>query len=139
MSNFARIKNVSKGQLILDFGAVTPGKEVLIKPDAILTISQAEYEYLTTSYKKMFKMGDIDTVSADGVDIVKAKNVYSDADVDKIVALTSGKFKTEIDKIENLDVLKTIRQKSEEEGKTKKYLEVIDERIKALNGNAILI
>lgn len=139
MSNFARIKNVSKGQLILDFGAVTPGKEVLVKPDTILTISHAEYEYLTTSCKKMFEFGDIDTIDADGLEIAKAENVYFDEDIDKIVALTAGKFKTAIDKIENLDALKMIRQKSMDEGKTKKFLEVIDERIKALNGDVVLI
>lgn len=87
----------------------------------------------------MFEFGDIDTVDADGLEIVKAKNVYSDEDINKIVALTAGKFKTAIDKIENLDVLKVIRQKSMDEGKTKKFLDVIDERIKALNGDVVLI
>lgn len=139
MSNFARIKNVSKGQLILDFGAVTPNKEILVKPDAALTISAAEYEYLTTSCKRMFEHGDIDTVSVEGVDAVEAQNVYSDEDIDKIVASAVAKFKNSIGKIENLDVLKVIRQKSVDEGKTKKFLDIVDERIKVLIGDSVLI
>lgn len=136
---FNKIKNVSRGSLILDLTAVTQEKIVVMKPDSFLTITADEYEYLTTSHRALFKH-DIETISvADDVKKVKTERIYTDKDIDAIVEMSEKNFNAEIKKIDCVEVLKDIRIKSEAEGKTKKFLNTIDKRIIELNGSVTLM
>lgn len=139
---FVKIKNTSRGYLFLDLGVENDNKVIEMKPDATAAISESAWSYLVNGCPNLFKNGDVELVSAPkdaDVEEVKSENVYSDEDIAKLVEKTIKPFKTAISKIDSLSVLKDIRLKATEEGKTKPFMDAIDERIKELADGSLLI
>lgn len=137
---YVRIQNTSRGTLILDLNMATRGKVITLKPNAKAAITSDEYEYLTSDCPNLFKNGDINTVSGnDEVEVVKSENVYSEEDIAKIIELNLTQFTKKIKGITSVDVLKDIRISADKEGKTDKFMKVIDNRIMELEPNVTLI
>ena len=117
-------------------------KVITMKPDATAAISTSAWDYLANACPNLFKNGDVMLVKKpDGVEVetVEVENLYSNEDIAKLVEKSINPFKKEIAKIDSLSVLKDIRLKAAEEGKTSKFMEVIDARIKELADGSILI
>lgn len=139
---FVKIKNTSRGYLFLDLGVENDNKVIEMKPNVTAAITETAWNYLVNQCPNLFKNGDIELVSAPkGAEIeeVESENVYSDEDITKLVEKTIKPFKTAIAKIDSLSVLKDIRLKATEEGKTKPFMDAIDEKIKELADGSLLI
>lgn len=138
-SNFVKIENISMGLLILDLRAVTRDKIIKMKAGEAATIKDIEYEYLTTSHRSLFNH-DIKTLNVpENVEMVETEHEYTDEEINKIVSMPQTKYKAAIEKIDSLDVLKVIRMKSVDEGKTSKFIDVLDAHIKELADGVVLI
>lgn len=139
---FVKVRNTSRGYLFLDLGVENDNKVIQMKPDSTAAISETAWNYLVNQCPNLFHNGDIEMVSApDDADIEKAEtgNVYSDKDIAKLVEKNLASFKKEIAKIDSLSVIKDIRLKAQEEGKSKGFMEAIDAKIKELADGSLLI
>lgn len=139
---FVKVRNTSRGYLFLDLGVENDNKVIQMKPDSTAAISETAWNYLVNQCPNLFHNGDIELVSApDDVDIekIETENVYSDKDIAKLVEKNLAPFKKEIAKIDSLSVIKDIRLKAQEEGKSKGFMEAIDAKIKELADGSLLI
>ena len=139
---FVKVRNTSRGYLFLDLGVENDNKVIQMKPDSTAAISETAWNYLVNQCPNLFHNGDIELVSApDDVDIekIETENVYSDKDIAKLVEKNLAPFKKEIAKIDSLSVIKDIRLKAQEEGKSKEFMEAIDAKIKELADGSLLI
>ena len=139
---FLRIKNTSRGYLFLDLGVENDNKVIEMKPDATAAISETAWNYLANQCPNLFHNGDVELVSAPKdaeIEKVETENVYSDKDIADLVEKNLTQFKKAIAKIDSLSVIKDIRLKAQEEGKSKGFMEVIDAKIKELSNGSLLI
>ena len=139
---FVKVRNTSRGYLFLDLGVENDNKVIQMKPDSTAAISETAWNYLVNQCPNLFHNGDIELVSApDDADIekIETENVYSDKDIAKLVEKSLAPFKKEIAKIDSLSVIKDIRLKAQEEGKSKGFMEAIDAKIKELADGSLLI
>lgn len=139
---FLRIKNTSRGYLFLDLGVENNNKVIEMKPDATAAISETAWNYLANQCPNLFHNGDIELVSVPKdaeIEKVETENVYSDKDIADLVEKNLTQFKKAIAKIDSLSVIKDIRLKAQEEGKSKGFMEVIDAKIKELSNGSLLI
>lgn len=139
---FLRIKNTSRGYLFLDLGVENDNKVIEMKPDATAAISETAWNYLVNQCPNLFHNGDVELVSAPKdaeIEKVETENVYSDKDIADLVEKNLTQFKKAIAKIDSLSVIKDIRLKAQEEGKSKGFMEVIDAKIKELSNGSLLI
>lgn len=139
---FLRIKNTSRGYLFLDLGVENNNKVIEMKPDATAAISETAWNYLVNQCPNLFHNGDVEMVSAPKdaeIEKVETENVYSDKDIADLVEKNLTQFKKAIAKIDSLSVIKDIRLKAQEEGKSKGFMEVIDAKIKELSNGSLLI
>ena len=139
---FVKVRNTSRGYLFLDLGVENDNKVIQMKPDSTAAISETAWNYLVNQCPNLFHNGDIELVSApDDADIekIETENVYSDKDIAKLVEKNLAPFKKEIAKIDSLSVIKDIRLKAQEEGKSKGFMEAIDAKIKELADGSLLI
>lgn len=139
---FVKVHNTSRGYLFLDLGVENDNKVIEMKPDAIAAISDTAWDYLVNQCPNLFKNGDLELVSVPQdveVEHVETENLYSDEDIAKLVEKSINPFKKEIAKIDSLSVIRDIRLKAQEEGKTKQFMDVIDARIAELADGSILI
>lgn len=139
---FLRIKNTSRGYLFLDLGVENDNKVIEMKPDATAAISETAWNYLVNQCPNLFHNGDVELVSAPKdaeIEKVETENVYSDKDIADLVEKNLTQFKKAIVKIDSLSVIKDIRLKAQEEGKSKGFMEVIDAKIKELSNGSLLI
>ena len=139
---YVRIKNTSRGYLFLDLGVENDNKVIEMKPDATAAISETAWNYLVNQCPNLFHNGDIEMVSAPKdaeIEKVETENVYSDKDIADLVEKNLTQFKKAIAKIDSLSVIKDIRLKAQEEGKSKGFMEVIDAKIKELSNGSLLI
>lgn len=140
--NYVRIKNTSRGYLFLDLGVENDNKVIEMKPDATAAISETAWNYLVNQCPNLFHNGDVEMVSAPKdaeIEKVETENVYSDKDIADLVEKNLTQFKKAIAKIDSLSVIKDIRLKAQEEGKSKGFMEVIDAKIKELSNGSLLI
>ena len=140
--NYVRIKNTSRGYLFLDLGVENDNKVIEMKPDATAAISETAWNYLVNQCPNLFHNGDVEMVSAPKdaeIEKVETENVYSDKDIADLVEKNLTQFKKAIAKIDSLSVIKDIRLKAQEEGKSKGFMEVIDAKIKELSNGSSLI
>lgn len=140
--NYVRIKNTSRGYLFLDLGVENDNKVIEMKPDATAAISETAWNYLVNQCPNLFHNGDVEMVSAPKdaeIEKVETENVYSDKDIADLVEKNLTQFKKSIAKIDSLSVIKDIRLKAQEEGKSKGFMEVIDAKIKELSNGSLLI
>lgn len=140
--NYVRIKNTSRGYLFLDLGVENDNKVIEMKPDATAAISETAWNYLVNQCPNLFRNGDVEMVSAPKdaeIEKVETENVYSDKDIADLVEKNLTQFKKAIAKIDSLSVIKDIRLKAQEEGKSKGFMEVIDAKIKELSNGSLLI
>ena len=140
--NYVRIKNTSRGYLFLDLGVENDNKVIEMKPDATAAISETAWNYLVNQCPNLFHNGDVEMVSAPKdteIEKVETENVYSDKDIADLVEKNLTQFKKAIAKIDSLSVIKDIRLKAQEEGKSKGFMEVIDAKIKGLSNGSLLI
>ena len=140
--NYVRIKNTSRGYLFLDLGVENDNKVIEMKPDATAAISETAWNYLVNQCPNLFHNGDVKMVSAPKdaeIEKVETENVYSDKDIADLVEKNLTQFKKSIAKIDSLSVIKDIRLKAQEEGKSKGFMEVIDAKIKELSNGSLLI
>ena len=113
-----------------------------MKPDATAAISETAWNYLVNQCPNLFHNGDVEMVSAPKdaeIEKVETENVYSDKDIADLVEKNLTQFKKAIAKIDSLSVIKDIRLKAQEEGKSKGFMEVIDAKIKELSNGSLLI
>ena len=139
---FLRIKNTSRGYLFLDLGVENDNKVIEMKPDATAAISETAWNYLVNQCPNLFHNGDVEMVSAPKdaeIEKVETENLYSDKDIADLVEKNLTQFKKAIAKIDSLSVIKDIRLKAQEEGKSKGFMEVIDAKIKELSNGSLLI
>ena len=139
---FLRIKNTSRGYLFLDLGVENDNKVIEMKPDATAAISETAWNYLVNQCPNLFHNGDVEMVSAPKdaeIEKVETENVYSDKDIADLVEKNLTQFKKAIAKIDSLSVIKDIRLKAQEEGKSKGFMEAIDAKIKELADGSLLI
>lgn len=139
---FLRIKNTSRGYLFLDLGVENDNKVIEMKPDATAAISETAWNYLVNQCPNLFHNGDVELVSAPKdaeIEKVETENLYSDKDIADLVEKNLTQFKKAIAKIDSLSVIKDIRLKAQEEGKSKGFMEVIDAKIKELSNGSLLI
>lgn len=139
---FVKVRNTSRGYLFLDLGVENDNKVIQMKPDSTAAISETAWNYLVNQCPNLFHNGDIELVSApDDADVekIETENVYSDKDIAKLVEKNLAPFKKEIAKIDSLSVIKDIRLKAQEEGKSKGFMEAIDAKIKELADGSLLI
>lgn len=139
---FVKVRNTSRGYLFLDLGVENDNKVIQMKPDSTAAISETAWNYLVNQCPNLFHNGDIKLVSApDDADVekIETENVYSDKDIAKLVEKNLASFKKEIAKIDSLSVIKDIRLKAQEEGKSKGFMEAIDAKIKELADGSLLI
>ena len=139
---FVKVRNTSRGYLFLDLGVENDNKVIQMKPDSTAAISETAWNYLVNQCPNLFHNGDIELVSVpDDADIekIETENVYSDKDIAKLVEKNLAPFKKEIAKIDSLSVIKDIRLKAQEEGKSKGFMEAIDAKIKELADGSLLI
>lgn len=139
---FLRIKNTSRGYLFLDLGVENDNKVIEMKPEATAAISETAWNYLVNQCPNLFHNGDVEMVSAPKdaeIEKVETENVYSDKDIADLVEKNLTQFKKAIAKIDSLSVIKDIRLKAQEEGKSKGFMEVIDAKIKELSNGSLLI
>ena len=139
---FVKVRNTSRGYLFLDLGVENDNKVIQMKPDSTAAISETAWNYLVNQCPNLFHNGDIELVSApDDADVekIETENVYSDKDIAKLVEKNLASFKKEIAKIDSLSVIKDIRLKAQEEGKSKGFMEAIDAKIKELADGSLLI
>ena len=139
---YVRIKNTSRGYLFLDLGVENDNKVIEMKPDATAAISETAWNYLVNQCPNLFHNGDVEMVSAPKdaeIEKVETENVYSDKDIADLVEKNLTQFKKAIAKIDSLSVIKDIRLKAQEEGKSKGFMEVIDAKIKELSNGSLLI
>ena len=139
---FLRIKNTSRGYLFLDLGVENDNKVIEMKPDATAAISETAWNYLVNQCPNLFHNGDVELVSAAEdaeIEKVETENVYADKDIADLVEKNLTQFKKAIAKIDSLSVIKDIRLKAQEEGKSKGFMEVIDAKIKELSNGSLLI
>ena len=140
--NYVRIKNTSRGYLFLDLGVENDNKVIEMKPDATAAISETAWNYLVNQCPNLFHNGDVEMVSAPKdteIEKVETENVYSDKDIADLVEKNLTQFKKAIAKIDSLSVIKDIRLKAQEEGKSKGFMEVVDAKIKELSNGSLLI
>ena len=140
--NYVRIKNTSRGYLFLDLGVENDNKVIEMKPDATAAISETAWNYLVNQCPNLFHNGDVELVSAPKdaeIEKVETENLYSDKDIADLVEKNLTQFKKAIAKIDSLSVIKDIRLKAQEEGKSKGFMEVIDAKIKELSNGSLLI
>ena len=139
---FVKVRNTSRGYLFLDLGVENDNKVIQMKPDSTAAISETAWNYLVNQCPNLFRNGDIKLVSAPhdaDVEKIETENVYSDKDIAKLVEKNLAPFKKEIAKIDSLSVIKDIRLKAQEEGKSKGFMEAIDAKIKELADGSLLI
>ena len=139
---FVKVRNTSRGYLFLDLGVENDNKVIQMKPDSTAAISETAWNYLVNQCPNLFHNGDIEMVSVpDDADVekIETENVYSDKDIAKLVEKNLASFKKEIAKIDSLSVIKDIRLKAQEEGKSKGFMEAIDAKIKELADGSLLI
>lgn len=139
---FLKVRNTSRGYLFLDLGVENDNKVIEMKPDATAAISETAWNYLVNQCPNLFHNGDIEMVSAPKdaeIEKVETENVYSDKDIADLVEKNLTQFKKAIAKIDSLSVIKDIRLKAQEEGKSKGFMEVIDAKIKELSNGSLLI
>lgn len=139
---FVKVRNTSRGYLFLDLGVENDNKVIQMKPDSTAAVSETAWNYLVNQCPNLFHNGDIEMVSApDDADVekIETENVYSDKDIAKLVEKSLAPFKKEIAKIDSLSVIKDIRLKAQEEGKSKGFMEAIDAKIKELADGSLLI
>ena len=140
--NYVRIKNTSRGYLFLDLGVENDNKVIEMKPDATAAISETAWNYPVNQCPNLFHNGDVEMVSAPKdteIEKVETENVYSDKDIADLVEKNLTQFKKAIAKIDSLSVIKDVRLKAQEEGKSKGFMEVIDAKIKELSNGSLLI
>lgn len=141
-NKYVKIRNTSRGRLFLDLGMENNNKVIQLKADQTSSIPLAAWDYLVNSCPNLFKNGMIKLVeSPKDVEIeeVVTENVYSEADIAKIVEMKLATFKKKINEIDSLVVIKDIRLKAAEEGKSKGFMEALDERITELGHGSLLI
>ena len=139
---FLKVRNTSRGYLFLDLGVENDNKVIEMKPDATAAISETAWNYLVNQCPNLFHNGDIEMVSAPKdaeIEKVETENVYSDKDIADLVEKNLTQFKKAIAKIDSLSVIKDIRLKAQEEGKSKGFMEAIDAKIKELADGSLLI
>ena len=139
---FLKVRNTSRGYLFLDLGVENDNKVIEMKHDATAAISETAWNYLVNQCPNLFHNGDIEMVSAPKdaeIEKVETENVYSDKDIADLVEKNLTQFKKAIAKIDSLSVIKDIRLKAQEEGKSKGFMEVIDAKIKELSNGSLLI
>lgn len=139
---FLKVRNTSRGYLFLDLGVENDNKVIEMKPDATAAISETAWNYLVNQCPNLFHNGDVEMVSAPKdaeIEKVETENVYSDKDIADLVEKNLTQFKKSIAKIDSLSVIKDIRLKAQEEGKSKGFMEVIDTKIKELSNGSLLI
>lgn len=141
-NKYVKIRNTSRGRLFLDLGMECQNKVVQLKADQTAAIPLSGWDYLVNSCPNLFRNGMIKLVQSpkdEAIEEVVSENVYSDADISEIVEMKLPAFKKKISKIDSLPVIKDIRLKAVEEGKTKGFMEALDERITELGHGSLLI
>lgn len=139
---YVKIKNTSRGRLFLDLGMENNNKVIQLKADQTTAITSTAWDYLVNSCPNLFKNGMIKLIESPKdaeIEEVVTENVYSEADIAKIVEMKLAAFKKKINEIDSLVVIKDIRLKAVEEGKSKGFMEALDERITELGHGSLLI
>lgn len=135
-----KVKNVSRGQFDLNLGFVKEGKVVQMKPDSTFVLSEDEYNYLIEQCKGAFKNGFLEIVSApENTEKVESENVLSDEDIDKIVHLTIGRFRNKIKTITSQKALGDIYKAARACNANDKYIEVLENQIKAVGDGSLVL
>lgn len=139
MENKNRVKNVSRAVFDLNLDFVKTGRLIRLKPDATVTLTDEELDYLEEQCPNVFKKGFLAVVGDDKKPVEQNDNVASDDDIAKIIELTIGKFRNRINKITSQDLLKDIFKALEENNKNQKYIDIVSERIKEVGDNSIVL
>ena len=137
-----KVKNVSRNVFYLNLGFVTPGKVMPMNPDTTVLLTADEYVYLSTQCRGVFDKGFLQVVEKDeslNADVIESRNVMSNEDIQEMLNLTIGKFKTALGKIDSMALLKDIRTAAVEAGKTDRYITEIDARISKIANGSILL
>nr|DAZ41442.1 MAG TPA: hypothetical protein [Caudoviricetes sp.] len=91
-------------------------------------------------FKSFFEKGKLSVIKAPkNVEIIKNDFKYDEKKIDEIVQMTQAKFKTEISKVDDIEVLRIILKHSIDEGKTEKFLKIIETRIDELKTEDVAI
>lgn len=138
---YVKIKNTSRGRLFLDLGMENNNKVIQLKADQTAAITTSAWDYLVNSCPNLFKNGMVKLVEApknEEIEEVVTENIYSEVDIAKIVEMKLVAFKKKINEIDSLTVIRDIRKKATEEGKTKGFMEALDERITELGHGSLL-
>ena len=137
--NIVTIKNTGITSLILD---LTPycSKIIDLEVGSIAGVKVEEYEYMLEIFKSFFEKGKLSVIKAPkNVEIIKNDFKYDEKKIDEIVQMTQAKFKTEISKVDDIEVLRIILKHSIDEGKTEKFLKIIETRIDELKTEDVAI
>ena len=139
---YVKIENTSRGRLFLDLGMENNNKVIQLKAGQTTAITTSAWDYLVNSCPNLFKNGMVKLVQApkdEEIEEAVSENVYTEDDIAKIVEMKLAPFKKKINEIDSLPVIKDIRLKAVEEGKTKGFMEALDERITELGHGSLLI
>lgn len=134
------LKNTSRGIYYLDLSEVTKNKVLVVNIDKNVLVTPMEYDWLVTSYPELFSNG-IFTVEKTPKDVEKvaSDNVFTSEDIEKMMTLTKAKFKTAVNKVETLQVLRDIRSAAVTAGKPIDFMDIIDNRITDIDDGTVLI
>lgn len=136
------IENISRNSFDLNLDFVTPRKVVNIKPNVSYGLTEDEYSYLITSCPNLFSKGYFkvkDIPNELNVEKVESSNVMNETDIVSLLDLTIAKFRKELSKIDSLSLVRDIHSKALELNKSDKYIDEINERLKALADGSLLI
>lgn len=128
-TKFKKIKNVSNATIIIDMSNFN-SRIIEIPYNRAATVSLEEFEYIQSIMSTFFENGkliELGKKTADG------KVVYDNKKIAEIVELSMAKFKTEVEKIDDTVVLRTLLQKCLDEGKTKKFTDLVIGKIKTID------
>lgn len=142
MSEKIRIQNISRATYFLSLEFVKEGKVVELPDGAFYDLTEDEFSYLNTQCHGVFEKGRLKVISAPAaieVEEVNTANQKSTEDIEKLMDLTLAKFRAEVKNITSLALMKDIRDVAVERGKTDKFIEEIDKKIKELADGSILL
>lgn len=134
------LKNTSRGTYYLDLTEITKNKVLTVGIDKNVMLTPNEYEWIATSYPQLFEKGMFEIVKApNDVEKVESKNIYTADEIEKMMLLTKAKFKTAVNKIEVLEVLRDVRSAAIQAGKPVDFMNIIDNRIAEFDEESVLI
>lgn len=136
-----KVRNCSMGNFILTFEEIEKGKRFNLQPNATVAIDSDELNYLTNECPNAFKHGYLEIIDLDkdsSVDAPVTENKMDEKQMEDILNAPFMKMKSEINKIEVSHVLKELRIKAEDLGKSTKVLDIIDARIEQVADSLVL-